>query len=43
MPQPEELGKIRQEIDYNAEELKKIVEARSFRVTWGEITGEELK
>ncbi|MFZ9044618.1 MAG: DUF2461 domain-containing protein [Cyclobacteriaceae bacterium] len=43
MPQPQELGKIRQEIDYNAEELKKIAESTSFRETWGEITGEELK
>jgi uncharacterized protein (TIGR02453 family) len=43
MPQPAELAKIRQEIDYNAGELKKIVEDSDFQKTWGQLTGEELK
>jgi uncharacterized protein (TIGR02453 family) len=43
MPQPAELAKIRQEIDYNAGELKKIVEDSDFQKIWGELTGEELK
>ena len=43
MPQAEELGKIRQEIDYNPGELKKIVEDADFVKTWGALTGDELK
>ena len=43
MPEAESLKKIRQEIDYNPEELKKIVEADSFKQAFGKITGESLK
>jgi uncharacterized protein (TIGR02453 family) len=43
MPPADLLSKIRQEIDYNPEELKKIVEQPDFYNTWGEITGDELK
>jgi uncharacterized protein (TIGR02453 family) len=35
MPEAEELRKIRQEIDYNGEELKKILRAKKFRETFG--------
>lgn len=43
MPQPEALAKIRQEIDYNPEELKQIVTDPKFVADWGAITGDELK
>lgn len=43
MPETEVLKKIRQEIDYNPEELKKIVEDAEFKKTFGELTGERLK
>ncbi len=43
MPPADILKKIRQEIDYNADELIKIVEAPLFRDTYGEINGERLK
>ncbi|MEM9327889.1 MAG: DUF2461 domain-containing protein [Bacteroidota bacterium] len=43
MPDAEMLKKIRQEIDYNAKELKDIVEASKFQKTYGAITGESLK
>ncbi|MBV6647713.1 MAG: DUF2461 domain-containing protein [Cyclobacteriaceae bacterium] len=43
MPQPENLKKIRQEIDYNPEELKKIVGKKAFKQVFGEITGDRLK
>lgn len=42
MPQADVLKKIRQEVDYNPEELKKIVEAKRFRDTYGELMGEKL-
>lgn len=35
MPQPVELNKIRQEIDYNLEDFKAIVESKKFRNTYG--------
>ena len=41
-PAGEQLRKIRQEVDYNAAELKQIVEAQSFRDHFGEIQGEKL-
>ena len=43
MPPAEILKKIRQEVDYNPEELKKIVEDSEFRETFGAIRGEKLK
>lgn len=43
MPPGETLKKIRQEIDYNPEELKKIIEADSFKQAFGAIRGEQLK
>lgn len=43
MPQPEALGKIRQEVDYNAAELKKILDEKGFANVWGPVTGNELK
>ncbi len=43
MPQGEILKKIRQEVDYNPEELKKIVEQPEFKNLFGEIRGEKLK
>jgi uncharacterized protein (TIGR02453 family) len=43
MPQAEVLKKIRQEVDYNPEELKKIVSETNFRKVYGEIRGEKLK
>lgn len=42
MPQTEELKKIRQEIDYNAPELLKIVSEKSFKQYFGLIQGEKL-
>ncbi len=43
MPSPESLYKVRQEIDYNASELKKIVDLPDFRKYFGEIQGDKLK
>lgn len=43
MPPAEVLAKIRQEVDYNPEELKRIVEKEGFRKVFGEIRGEKLK
>ena len=42
-PEAEHLKKIRQEIDYNAGELKKILEEKKFAKTFGPMTGESLK
>lgn len=42
MPQTEELKKIRQEIDYNAPELLKIVSEKRFKQYFGVIQGEKL-
>ena len=42
-PAPENLAKIRQEIDYNGEELKKIINSKSFRDVYGEMKGDKLK
>lgn len=42
-PSSESLYKVRQEIDYNAGELKKIVDTPDFRRYFGEIQGEKLK
>lgn len=43
MPAGEILKKIRQEIDYNAAELKKIVEEKKFIKLYDRIQGEKLK
>lgn len=43
MPAPPELAKIRQEIDYNAAELREIVKKKDFQKTFGKIQGEALK
>ncbi|MFY0602248.1 MAG: DUF2461 domain-containing protein [Cyclobacteriaceae bacterium] len=43
MPEAESLKKIRQEIDYNPEELKKIVSQKEFVKNFGAIDGERLK
>ena len=42
MPANEYLAKIRQEVDYNPEELKKIVSTPDFKAYFGEIQGEKL-
>src|SRR5882672_1244995 len=41
MPSPENLGKIRQEIDYNLPALKKIVGSKKFRSVYGELSRDE--
>jgi len=41
-PETQHLAKVRQEIDYNAIELKKIVTERNFRKVFGEVQGEKL-
>jgi len=43
MPLPENLKKIRQEIDYNPQELKQVVESKPFKNSFGAMTGEQLK
>lgn len=43
MPQGPWLKAIRKEIDYNADELKKIINGTSFKKYFGEIDGEKLK
>jgi uncharacterized protein (TIGR02453 family) len=42
MPDKEYLAKIRQEVDYNPEELKKIVKAPDFKKYFGSIQGEKF-
>ena len=41
-PSPDQLRKIRQEVDYNAAELKDIVEEQRFKELFGPIQGEKL-
>lgn len=44
MPMPEDLKKIRQEIDYNFDEFKKIVSAKKFKAAYKELSaGEDMK
>jgi uncharacterized protein (TIGR02453 family) len=38
MPMPPELKKIRQEIDYNLEEFKKIIGTKKFKSVYGEVS-----
>jgi uncharacterized protein (TIGR02453 family) len=40
MPQPEDLRKVRQEIDYNLADLKKIIAAKSFKTVYGDLSQE---
>ncbi len=40
-PMPPELGKIRQEIDYNLDRFRKIVEGKKFRTVLGGLSQEE--
>jgi len=42
-PSPEQLAKIRQEIDYNAEALKSIITKPAFFDTFGKMEGKQLK
>lgn len=44
MPQPDELKAIRQEIDYNGEEFRSIIESNNFKTYFGDLdTSEKLK
>lgn len=43
MPPPEDLKKIRQEIDYNGEKLRNILSNQAFKKYYGTISGEKLK
>ncbi len=38
MPMPDEVKKIRQEIDYNWDEFKKIITSKKFTATFGDLT-----
>lgn len=40
MPTPEELAKIRQEIDYNFKDFKKIIDNKKFKENFGDLTTE---
>jgi len=40
---PDQLARFRQEVDYNADELKKIIEDKTFRAYYPEIAGQSLK
>jgi uncharacterized protein (TIGR02453 family) len=42
-PSPEQLLKFRQEIDYNAQNLKNIIYAPEFKIRFGEAEGDSLK
>lgn len=42
-PEPENLAKVRQEIDYNPGELKKIVDQKRFKELFGVLQGDSLK
>ncbi len=42
-PTSEQLAKFRQEVDYNAAELKKIIESETFRAFFPEVDGESIK
>ena len=44
MPMPEDLKKIRQEIDYNLDEFKKIIATKKFKTVYTELSaGEDMK
>jgi len=40
MPQPADLSRVRQEIDYNLDEFKSIVESRKFRSVYGGLSND---
>jgi uncharacterized protein (TIGR02453 family) len=42
MLMPDELQKVRQEIDYNAKDFLKIIKSKSFQTIYGEVKGEAL-
>lgn len=42
-PAPDNLAKIRQEIDYNGEEFKNVLNSDEFKNAYGELRGEKLK
>jgi uncharacterized protein (TIGR02453 family) len=42
-PSPEQLAKIRQEIDYNADDLRKVIEHPEFTSVFGNMQGTQLK
>jgi uncharacterized protein (TIGR02453 family) len=42
-PDPETLAKVRQEIDYNAADLKKITDTKEFKNYFGAIQGDKVK
>ena len=42
-PSPEQIAKYRQEIDYNAESLRKIINQKQFVQAFGQAQGESLK
>lgn len=42
-PEKDQLAKIRQEIDYNGEELISLIQSPEFKETFGEIKGNQLK
>lgn len=42
MPDPANLARVRQEIDYNLEDFKKILAAKSFKQYFGKLGGEQL-
>jgi uncharacterized protein (TIGR02453 family) len=43
VPPSDWLRAIRQEIDYNADEFKKIINNKNFKATFGELQGDKLK
>ena len=43
MPPSDQLKAVRQEIDYNLDEFKSIVETADFKKRFGELQGEQLK
>ena len=43
MPAPEDLNAVREHIAANTKEFREIVEARSFRRIFGELSGEQLQ
>ena len=42
-PEPKQLAKYRQEIDYNADQLKQIIEAPAFKAYFPEVFGDSIK
>ena len=42
-PNPNDLKRIRQELEYDANELRDIINAKDFSLVWGALEGSELK